>query len=307
MNKLCTIHITIVLFLLSCGKNTEQLDTTVRTADQTELLRAKYDIYLEGLQKQQDEHGFILSDKCDSLLFTGLVGAVLPIQVDIEAAREVDGSWKRRPVAQPCYPQFSESSISRDMLVGLLWYAWRNKRLDIADQLLQYGKENGWIMGAGPYSRTYVTPGLQSTIAEVVYRLGGEDNKFLRSYPQVWGSADGYQRHLQILLILLRGELTGSIGDWALETVQEAFASNSSNALFAYAHAKWSSGDYAPMHTALLDTDYFPDDRLPDTSNYCTEWLWERAPGPDWKPCPGAAAQHTGADWLFVYGLLNRR
>lgn len=298
------------LFLLSCGQHKEKV-TTVNTvaSDATRAqLRDRYDLYLEGLKsRHQGPAGFILSEACDSLLFTGLVAATVPdIAVDLTAARDAGGAWHRRPLSLPeCYPEFSGSSISRDMLVGVLWYAWRTKRLDIAEQLLSYGHAHGWVMGAGPYSRTYVMPGLQSTIAEVVYRLGGHNDAALRSFPQVYGDADGYELHLQVLLILLRGELTGNIGDWALEKLQTAFTSNQRNALYAYAHAKWVSGDYAPAYAALADANYFPPDRLPSTKKYCAEWLWQRDLGADWQPCPSEnSKEHSGADWLFVYGLL---
>jgi hypothetical protein len=100
-------------------------------------LEEKYKIYKSLLK--QDQYGFIESDECDSLLFTGLVGCLPSITVNIDSAFDkTTGMWHRRPTSTPCFPNGSKSTISRDMLLGLACYAYHNKRLDISEQVIKY-------------------------------------------------------------------------------------------------------------------------------------------------------------------------
>jgi len=49
-------------------------------------LQDKHNTYLELIKSAQDCHGFIDSEHCDSLLFSGLVGSVPGVRLDIDAA-----------------------------------------------------------------------------------------------------------------------------------------------------------------------------------------------------------------------------
>ena len=67
-------------------------------AVEVSALSEKVSLY-EQLQ-DQDSSGFIMTEKCDSLFFSGLLGAARPGTVDIEAARSLSGispTWHLRP------------------------------------------------------------------------------------------------------------------------------------------------------------------------------------------------------------------
>src|SRR5690606_36989106 len=67
---------------------------------------------------------------------------------------------------------YKGSTISRDMLLGLAWYAWCNKRLDISEGVIKYALKNWGVMGEGDPARTNIMPNLFSTFCWISYRLG---------------------------------------------------------------------------------------------------------------------------------------
>lgn len=290
------------LFLASCGSDKKPKHSSTPD-DLLSALKVKYSNYYEWNSNYQDAYGFILYDTCDSLLFSGLLGIVKP--VDLLAARDNTDRWYRRPLSyERCYPGSSKSTISRDMLTGVLWWIWRNKRLDVAQDLFEYGKSTDWIMGDGDISRIYFTPALQSTLAEMIYRLGGDNKIVYRSIPQVNTQNVNFAAHLDMLHILLRAEMIGSIEANALTIVKYNYKRSPKNAFYSYVYHKYTDGNQQETIGILLDELVFPSMQLPSTANYCTEWRWQRDPGSDWEPCLEAEKTHSGSDFLFVAKLV---
>lgn len=270
-------------------------------------LERKYWVYRALYTDHQDQHGFILSSHCDSLLFTGLLGGVLPEGIDIKAAEKSPGEWTRRPLVDgedTCYPDNSKSTISRDMLLGLQFYAWKNQRLDILEDLWDYGKANTWIMGKGAPSRIIFTPNSQALLAEAIFRLGGEDHFITRAIPTLRNENTGFQAHLDHVSILLSGELEGEISGKDLEIMAGHVKRVPDNALVRYIHSKYTDGIQDAAIKSLLNESWFPRGRLPTTTDRKSGWLWERDPGADWSPRSGAAETHTGGDFLLVAHLI---
>lgn len=254
----------------------------------------KFDTYLALLPTVQDSDGFIESAQCDSLLFTALVGCVPRVNVNIDAA--FDGKlWHRRPCDRPCYPQHSKSTISRDMIVGLLWYAWCNGRLDISESIVKHALSNWGVMGKGVLSRTLISPSLLSTAAWVSYQLGGPSRSLLRAIPVTGGIKTDFEAHLHVLHLALRSRLTGSRGHDS--TLAEYADRNRNNALFQIAAGRTTEGARI-LNDALL----FPETRLPTASDRKTPWLWERDYGLDWRQS-NSSKVHSGGDYLFAYSL----
>lgn len=293
-------------------KRHKQVTLPISGATRSEI-KSKVDNYLWMMESDPyvfDRYGFIESDKCDALLFTGLLGAAGRRSM-ILAARDKNGAWHRRPLDRPCYPQFSKSSISRDMLLGLLWYIWRNKSLDIANDLWDYGVKHNWIMGEGYPSRIYFTPGLQATLAEIIYRLGGKDHWYIRNLPQVWvGSMTGYRAHLEILHIMLRGELLGYITGpmlAALNGIDKSLDSKNTlnNIALAryYDHVTVTNGHSALAVADVVGDHYWPDDRLPSDADRSARWIPEMDVD-GWQPGKDPNKEFSGGDLVFCGNLL---
>ena len=261
---------------------------------------AKYEKYKELLL--QDEHGFVESQKCDSLLFTGLTGCVPGVSMNILAAFDpTTQTWKRRPIEKVCYPEHSSSSISRDMLVGLAWYCWKHDRKDIAEKIVDYALSHWMIMGEAAtlkakIGRCFLGLGLLGTFA----RISGK-RRWLWWLPTDLPGAPilkDYQAHLQVLHRLLRHKMKGT--DSSKDRILKAQASRQPhNPLFQVA-----IGNHSGALETLSDSRYWPLDRLPTVRDRHEAWLPMRDFGSDWKP-GFSDHTHSGGDFLFVYGLLN--
>jgi hypothetical protein len=295
-------------FLGGCGHSNKPSPPQARLADQ---LLVKYNKYKELYKEEQDKYGFIESSHCDALLWTGLLGSVLPEGIDITAARLWDGRWTRRPLfdgRDTCYPGGSRSSISRDMFTGLMWYMWRNKRLDLAEDLWQYGKANDWVMGKGAASRIVFMPGNQADLAEMIYRLGGKNRPISKNIPQFRTKNTGFPAHLDALAILLRAEMLGEMDKSSLALMKHHSERVPENSFFSYIYHKYTDGNYDQAIKTMLNEKYFPSDRLPTKGDRWETWLWQRDPGVWWDKVPNAPDQegikHAGGDLLFVAHLI---
>lgn len=291
----------LLLFLIgvvSCSCHKEEPSEAPLGMDAA--LAAKAALYTSLAPSTQGQAGFI-TDACDALLFTAL-GAVggLP-NVDLRAARGPSGAWYRTP-AKDCYPDRSDSSISRDMLLGVMLYAWAFKDLEMADSLYDYGEEHNWVMGQGVPSRTLMTPQLIATLAQLVYKLGGENHDIARRLPVSW-SASGvsdFEAHVQVLHIILRRALYDTIEVSAQEALNAQASRQPSNPLF-----QWAAGNVQAATDILKAPLYWPNEQLPTTANRCSPWPLERdSDSSGWLPCPEDPKTHSGADLLFVARLI---
>lgn len=291
----------VLILIASCNKSNNKAHEHVEDLD---LLQAKRDFYLKEVPKVQGEAGFLSDDHCDSLLWTSLA-SVGGLDADVLAAREDNGQWHRRP-QMDCYPDGSKSSISRDMLLGVMWWALEFERKDVASGLISYGKAHNWFMGEGDPSRTFLTPALQATLADITKKLGGADEVILRNYPQLWTEDQkGFEAHLQVLHILLRGRVNDGIDDVMLKRLKEHVERNPLNPFFQFAAHLYTDGDQSEALSQLLKSSYFPDDRLPSSDDRCEEWLFQRdQDDKGWSPC-GEGRTHHGGDLVFLTKLLE--
>ena len=297
------------LLVTTCGTSGAK-QGTVTQEDLLPVLIEKTEIYKSLVASKQDSSGFIESDHCDALLFTSLLRAsTSSLAVDLYSARSSANKWFRRPMVtpdvDPCYPDHSKSSISRDMFTGVLWYAWRVKDVQMLEDLWDYGIENTWVMGDGDASRTVMTVNMQGLLARTIYRLGGTDHPIARAYPAVYTKAQtGFQAHLTVLAILLQGELDKEVSDSNLGILKHHAEREPRNSLFRYGYAKYSDGDLTDAIITLIDSTLFPKETLPTSKDRKTPWLWERDSGSDWQEAPGEVDIHSGGDFLFMASLI---
>ncbi|MEM4379355.1 MAG: hypothetical protein QXL01_01530 [Thermoplasmatales archaeon] len=269
--------------------------------------------YIILIRKHQDEHGFIETDECDSVLFSGLI-SIADLKINLKAARDEDGMWHRRPLIYPeCWrPESNKgSTISRDMLLGVLWHIWVTQNLKMAEELWDYGIKNSWIMGYGDISRIYLTPGLQATLADIIYKLGGKNHRLTRAIPQMWSKENrGYAFHLDLLHIELRAQVMGGMTDDMLLILNNYYSREPMNPLVQVLYAKYISGNGAKASELLMREDWFPSDRLPTEKDRYARWLPERSYyqedgsiSPDYLPGSGEKS-HSGGDLIFCAQLL---
>jgi hypothetical protein len=302
-----------IILLLSCSCGSTEAVPETRggkgLGNERSELEAKLSLYRELASSNgvRNEHGFVA--KCDSLLFSSL-SAAAGSDVDISAAED-DGRWYRR-TEKECYENErddlegpgSHSDISKDMYLGVLWATWVDKDKGRLERMIRYGKETDWKVGRGPVGSTFITFNLRNTIATMLKALDGEDHFVMRNYPMTWPSGlDGYQAHLQIIHILLRKKIDGSISKTMLKRIGEHYKRQPKNALFSFAYDCFHGGDFAGSIDVLLDEKYFPADRLPRVSDRSENYLWQRDYGDDWKPGRNKK-KHDGIDFEFLAFLI---
>jgi hypothetical protein len=265
-------------------------------------LEQKQTLYRSLVPSVQNPNGFIETDKCDSLQMTALLGASGVNVPNLPGAEPSPGKWLRRDTASgSCYPVGSGSEISRDMLLGVMWYAWSHKDLSMLERMYQYGEQNNWVMGAGDIARTGFRT-LRGTLAAEIHVLGGKHRPSdeLLADPQVL-ALDGYGAHLQALHILLRGEIYGQLSNWSRHQLRKLADENPDSPLMNAAAARWIGGEYLQKYiSAASNTTYFPADRLPTSADRCIDWATQQKNPKDWAPCPEENRIHSGGDWLFA-------
>jgi hypothetical protein len=189
------------------------------------------------------------------------------------------------------------------MFLGLFVWLYVNKRIDLIEQIIMYGQSNRdwlglWVMGEGDRARTVFRPNMQSTAYELLFRLSGQDHP-KRAIPQIWALVDGYAAHLQAVHIYLRRMLIGRDQGNTPVFVNHYRKTYPRNALFQIV-----AGRTGAAIDILLDESLFPSDRLPESKDRCTEYLWQRDPGADWEPCPEERKVHAPVDFLFVAAII---
>lgn len=269
-----------------------------------EALQKKAALYLQETKKYEDSEGFILSKHCDSTLVSGLYAASGG-EANLEAAR--DGFWYRRPIERPCFPDYSASTISRDMMLGIYWYCWEKEKLELAEATYEHAKAHSFVMGKGDPTRLIMNPGGEATLAEICYRLGGKNRWLARHQIQTWPtSLTGYRVHLLMLHSLLRCKLLG-YSDLKMYKAFKHYAENNPlNPLHQFAYRLFTDGDMNTVVELLMDERFWPNDRLPKRKDRVNDWITAREYDENWQPATEGdlEQEHPGGDFLFVAQLV---
>jgi hypothetical protein len=187
------------------------------------------------------------------------------------------------------------------MLVGVLWFSWATRDLEMAERLWDFWESRNWKLGDSdhaiePMSRIYGTPTLQLTLAEVIYRLGGA-NHSIRQLPLIrvaGGNLTGFRKHLEILDILLWGQMTGGYTGQELTTLDTYALRYPSDALVQLAVGNYGKAD------ELLRLHH-PEHRLPTSADMCSPMAYERD---TLEACPEQGRIHAPIHFLFVSRIL---
>lgn len=290
------------LACVGCGRQ----DVATPSA-QSDSLAAKVARYEALVATQQDASGFVYTDECDSLLFSGLLGAA-GVPVTLTKAEHIQGYWLRRPADYPeCFATgASGSTISRDMLLGVMWWAWRVRRADVLQRLWDYGEKHSWRMGDGDPARTVMLSQVP-LLARLLHALAGKDYA-VRHTPTVYPPGlTGYEAHLQALTAQLEFEVGGRyLHELAVRRMTEHAERQPQNPLFAAVLCQMGSdSECQRAETILMTAPQWPDDRLPTSADVCDRYVVQRDAGADWEPCPEQGRTHAGVDFLFTAHLLK--
>lgn len=274
----------------------------------------KYETYVKLIKEQsQNSDGFIEHVYCDSTLYSGLLGSIPDFEVDLTKA--FDGEfWHRRTLNQPCCFDMennvgtgSSSSISRDMLIGVAYWCWYNKRGDVAEQIVQHALKNFGFMGKANdlktlWGRTQILPGLFSTFCWISYKLGGPMRPWALWIPADLGSEiEDYGAHIQVLHILLRKDIVGWNFPWEKQVLKYHAKRQPENPLYQIA-----VGNYNKANLILQKEEWWPSHRLPTNRDRKTHSIPMREPD-YWMPDLTSPLEvHSGYDYVFCKWLMKR-
>jgi len=295
----------LITILLLTGCSYFEKDKTPKVTNSHEMigeLERVHALYLSLEHEGQDKYGFN-TGTCDKLLMTALQVASGG-KADLTQARDPDGRWWRTVERNCLSGGGAASSISRDMILGVVLAAMVTKNHDMIDKLIEYAEEHSYIMGdhngsVDGESRTILTPALIASMMDVRWALEGRDMR--AKTPQVWGHIPGYQTHLQAIHILIRGLVDGGVSTYMLKAMEKNIESDPTNALYRSIYHKFTDGDQSKACDLLFE--HFPKDRLPTTNDQCHEYRYMHGNPEDWKPCKGNAT-HTGTDFNLVAAII---
>jgi hypothetical protein len=290
--KLCLASIVVLTLALACSKKPAQ------SPDQIEpKIKAKAELY-KSLHK-----GWAHQGGCDSLGFTALcklAGGCQDVDIYKAEGEAEPGRWYRNE-SHDCYDLGqSKSDISKDMFIMLWPYLYATGDKQNLREIYDYGKANGWTMGRGPLSRTFLTPPMVWTLQ----RMLGFDVGQKSDEPVV--KKAGFEKHLDAIDLILKAMIGGGLDALQYEEIRKYAEANPRNALFVAVYNKYKDGNQQQAIDILLDENLFPSDRLPTARDRCEEYLWQRDLGADWQPC-GSDKIHDGVDFLlaaYVAGQL---
>lgn len=288
--------------------------------------------YRKNYGEVTDEDGFIEYKKCDSLLFSSLYYAAgMDVNITMAQDKGTPGKWYRRNIRhQQCYPAFSGSSISRDMLIGLMVGAFMRSNFTILLDLYNYGKKHSWLMGEGALSRIHLGSTLENTLALCLMnsKFSNEFNKLefwqklrirISSFkPVVYGKGlKKYQLHLQALTVFLRVLAQGGFTNQDILAVRDGSRDylNETNLLMIILYAATPNQSdnlnniYASFHaSAIVDrlSIIYPIYQLPSSDRIGSHWLWEgneRVTPP--RDEEGGGNYYSGGDILFLQKFVQ--
>lgn len=324
------INILIALLTLGCGKS--RTAQTVALSEDITYLAALTTQRIEIEREERGRNQVWLADG-DWLIFAGLTCSSdgygdCP---EILQARDKDGKFHRN-IFHSCTEAMADAGectqISRDQYLGAFWYFWRTKDRTALEGIASYGRANDWVMGA-PFpgdGRTFFTPNMRAILYQMIYALGGSDDPN-RAWPILNSPGQvGYEAHLQVLSVLLIGEVKETLaeqgkpltygGSLSLEVTDGAYtrlaehaAREPNNALFCAAEAIYSDTAKVGRCIALLtDEKHWPRGRLPHpTTEHCEFWLYQRDEKPhDWLPCDKQEPVSFGSAIFAADKILRR-
>lgn len=268
--------------------------------------------------KQQAASPDYFRNSGDGLLFACLQAVATGRDFDISEYMHESGQVFRNP-AMAAGAQLGprESTISRDMYMGLFCYCLHFGRADILEKVAAYGWHHGWKMGTENRrfqftllgrkfsvlgdNRVWFTPGLIILVYALLAHLRGRPRlaKFLAGIYQPLGSTAGYPSHLTMLHIYLNKRIRGNLLTTEALALKLILSHSPRNAL-ALALAGWTDDARQELATQ------WPTDRLPTKHDWTEEWRTQRADndkGIVWGE-PGNITPHSGGDLLFVEHVL---
>lgn len=294
------IQIYYIFFLISCGKNKQESALSFPEIEQ------KASLYCE-LSKSDYESKRYVVEECDGAGFTSLYTLGCgENKVDLSVFQSDSGEMFRNP-NHDCYPERSKSGFSKDHVLMRLAAAVGQGDKEWPKSFLNYVEaNNGFFCDAVDtetrLSRCFISPFL----AEYLSKAKG-DSSLLSESDDAWFEKSGFEAHLQVLGIWVKGKLDGFISDVDTSYLKAYAQREPLNALYQSMAYRYGVATKEDVINAF-GSNHWPDSSLPNSSNHCSSYLFQRdmVSTKDWDPCPDENQVYSGTDYSFAAYVLTK-
>jgi len=265
------------------------------------------ELYCKLSRPAYDKNGYVHS-RCDGSGFTSLYSLGCP---DVDLYIFDDNGKLYRSPNHDCFvngkSNGAKAESSRDMYLMRMIAAHEHGDLDFMERMIEFGEESHWIMCDGvdkiAQTRCIMSYDLIKLSYAIRDKLRGEsvaldENEAFTAIPL----NTGYQAHLEVIKLWLKGRVYGAVTKYELNRLKRYAQREDKNALFNAIFHRYSDGD---MSKAIELISRYPKSRLPRSSDWCTEYLWQRdQQSHSWKPC-NENKQHSGTDFIFSWYVIK--
>lgn len=291
----------ITLLLISCGSHKSSEPQLFQD------IEAKAGMYCE-LSKPEYEAKKWVVDECDGAGFTSLYALACGSNgVDLSVFQASNNEMYRNP-QHDCYPTRSKSGFSKDHVLMRLVAAVGQGDKEWPKSFLEFAtSNNGFFCDAvdntTKFSRCFLSPFLIEYLSKA---KGGSSLLEEKYSDDAWGEKEGFEAHLHVLGIWIKGKLDGSISNVDLSYLEAYAKREPMNALYqalAYRYEKASRDSVV----SAFDNGHWPSDSLPSSATHCSDYLFQRdmKSTKDWEPCPDENKIYSGTDYSFAAYILT--
>lgn len=302
MDAKVTWFINISLLVLACGHN--KPSEPVPFAGITQ----KASLYCE-LSKQEYLDNKYVVDECDGAGFTSLYSISCPTsEVELSVFNGSNGEMFRNP-NHDCYPSRSKAGFSKDHVLMRLVAAVGQGDKEWPKTFLNYAESNnGFFCDAidteTRLSRCFLSPFLYEYLNKVAGNRSLQENS-----SDAWFEKSGFEAHLHVLGIWVKGKVDGSITNVDLDYLKTYAKREPLNALYQAIAYRYGIVSKEAVNAAFSN-NHWPDNSLPNNhDNHCSDYLFQRdmSSTGDWQPCPtDSFVAHSGTDYSFAAYILTK-
>lgn len=300
MDAKVTWFINISLLVLACGHN--KPSEPVPFAGITQ----KAGLYCE-LSKQEYLDNKYVVDECDGAGFTSLYSISCPTsEVELSVFNGSNGEMFRNP-NHDCYPSRSKAGFSKDHVLMRLVAAVGQGDKEWPKSFLNYVESNNGFFCDAIDTQTKLSRCFLSPFLYEYLKKSSGDTSLAGNSDDAWFEKEGFEAHLQVLGIWVKGKLDGSITNVDLDYLKTYAKREPLNALYqsmAYRYGKSTKDDVL----AAFNNSHWPSDHLPTSDNHCSGYLFQRdmTSTNDWEPCPEENETYSGTDYSFAAYVLTK-
>lgn len=294
------LKLSLILVISSCGHNKPH-DSAVTFPE----IEQKASLYCELSKGNYQKQRYVV-EECDGAGFTSLYSlGCRENEVDLSVFQNESGEMFRNP-NKDCYPTRSKSGFSKDHVLMRLVAAVGQGDKEWPAKFLNYVQDNNGFFCDGIDAETKISRCLISPfLASYLSKTSGQSSLLAESEDAI-GERYGFEGHLHVLGIWLRGRVDGSIDDIDLGYLETYARREPLNALYQATAYRYGKATKEEVINAF-GSSHWPDDRLPGSGEHCSNYLFQRdmSSAGDWQPCPEEAQVYSGTDYSFAAYVLR--